>query len=106
MSRDVALDYRWALHCLEHIEELVVVTDAAIGSAGEGGPYVRYVNAALERSTARRAAVLRARLVGRTAFRPQRRLLSSPIFGLPSGVGAGAVRSSPRLLIVLSGFLA
>ncbi|ODU46221.1 EAL domain-containing protein [uncultured Aquimonas sp.] len=51
MSRDVALDYRWALHCLEHIEELVVVTDAALGSAGEGGPYVRYVNAAFERST-------------------------------------------------------
>lgn len=59
MSRDVALDYCWALHCLEHIEELVVVTDAAIGSAGEGGPYVRYVNAAFERSTGwQRAEVL------------------------------------------------
>lgn len=51
MSRDVVLELSWALRCLEHVEELVLVTDAALGEQGQGGPYVRYVNAAFERCT-------------------------------------------------------
>lgn len=51
MSADTPLNLSWALHCLEQLDELVVVTDAAIGEQGRGGPYLRYVNAAFERCT-------------------------------------------------------
>ncbi len=60
MNADTALDLKWALHCLEHLEELVLVTDAERG-AGLGGPYVQYVNAAFERCTGWR----RAEVIGR-----------------------------------------
>ncbi|MFY8134824.1 MAG: hypothetical protein ACOVKS_07465, partial [Aquimonas sp.] len=48
MNTQTSLDLQWALHCLEHLEELVLVTDAERGG-GLGGPYVRYVNTAFER---------------------------------------------------------
>lgn len=51
MNTQTSLDLSWALHCLEHLEELVLVADAERGSPGTGGPYVRYVNAAFERCT-------------------------------------------------------
>ncbi|WP_374555246.1 EAL domain-containing protein [Thermomonas sp.] len=41
-------DFHWMLQCLEHLDEMVVVTDAVL----EGdGPHIRYVNAAFERTT-------------------------------------------------------
>lgn len=59
MNTQTSLDLQWALHCLEHLEELVLVTDAERGGSGAGGPYVRYVNAAFERCTGwRRAEVI------------------------------------------------
>lgn len=51
MNRDTALELGWALHCLDHVEELVLITDAELAAEGLGGPYVRYVNAAFERCT-------------------------------------------------------
>lgn len=61
MNADTSLDLQWALHCLEHLEELVLVTDAERGTGGIGGPFVRYVNAAFERCTGWR----RAEVIGR-----------------------------------------
>lgn len=59
MNTQTQFDLQWALHCLDHLEELVMVTDAERGEAGAGGPYVRYVNAAFERCTGwRRAEVI------------------------------------------------
>lgn len=58
MNLHTELDLHWALHCLEHLEELVLVTDAEHGRGGDG-PYVLYVNAAFERCTGwRRAEVI------------------------------------------------
>lgn len=51
MSTHILIGADWALHCLEQLDELVVVTDADVGEEGRGGPYVRYVNAAFERCT-------------------------------------------------------
>lgn len=43
-----SLDTRWALAGLEHLDEMVMVTDAELDG---GGPHIRYVNAAFERVT-------------------------------------------------------
>lgn len=41
-------DFHWMLQCLEHLDEMVVVTDAVLDG---DGPHIRYVNAAFERIT-------------------------------------------------------
>jgi PAS domain S-box-containing protein/diguanylate cyclase (GGDEF)-like protein len=40
--------FHWMLQCLEHLDEMVVVTDAALDG---DGPRIRYVNAAFERAS-------------------------------------------------------